>query len=125
MFAAVGAVGTTAHFAMLVAIVEGLSGEPVVASTAGFLGGALVNYWLNRRYTFRSTRRHLYAFPRFMGIAALGMLLNGVVMMMMLHVSPFHYVACQMIATGLVLLWNFLANRWWTFRPQLPTGVHR
>jgi putative flippase GtrA len=118
-------VGTAAHFAVLVALVEGFDSAPVVASSAGFVVGAVVNYLLNRRYTFRTAHGHLYAFPRFMGVSVLGMLLNGVVMALMLHVSAINYVASQVFATGLVLLWNFSANRWWTFRARLPAGAPR
>jgi putative flippase GtrA len=27
-----------------------------------------------------------------------------------------HYLIAQVIATGIVLIWNFLGNRIWTFR---------
>jgi len=26
-----------------------------------------------------------------------------------------HYLLVQLVVTGLVLVWNFLANRFWTF----------
>ena len=51
-FALVGIFGTAAHYTVLVSLVE-VYGVPVLfATTAGFLTGALVNYILNRRFTF-------------------------------------------------------------------------
>jgi putative flippase GtrA len=40
------------------------------------------------------------------------------------RVFALNYLACQVVATGLVLLWNFAANRLWTFGDQLPSRHH-
>jgi len=34
------------------------------------------------------------------------------------NVFQLHYLLVQVIATGLVLLWNFAGNRSWTFREK-------
>ena len=57
-FAAVGAVGTLAHYSTLIALVQVLHFNPVVSSGIGFIIGALINYTLNYRLTFRSTKLH-------------------------------------------------------------------
>ena len=46
-FSAIGAVGTAGQYAILLLLVEGLSQPPVLASTLGFIVGALINYILN------------------------------------------------------------------------------
>lgn len=114
-FAAVGAVGTCAHYLLLVVLVEAGGANEVVASTAGALLGALVNYMLNRRYTFRSSRRHGEALPRFLAIAGLGLLINFGLMLVMVEALHIHYLLAQVMATVLVLLWNFAGNRLITF----------
>lgn len=115
-FALVGLVGTAAQFMVLYGLVSQAAVNPVAASTLGFVIGALVNYWLNYRLTFRSTKKHHDALPRFMTVAGGGCLLNGALMAMLLSRIPVHYLLAQVVVTGLVLLWNFLANRFWTFR---------
>ena len=42
-FAMVGALGTLAHYSLLLALVEVAGAEPVVGSVAGFVLGARVN----------------------------------------------------------------------------------
>jgi len=114
-YAGVGAVGTVAHYVMLVLLV-GEFGTPVVpASTTGFVLGAFVNYALNHRLTFASERAHRVALPRFFAVAGVGLLLNAVVMTGMLAVLPLHYLVAQVVATGVVLMTGFLVNRRWTF----------
>lgn len=116
VFAAVGAIGTLSHYCVLIVLVQLLGVNPVVASGTGFAVGALVNYLLNYRVTFRSARPHQEAAPRFFAIAAVGMLANTVIMALGTKVFAIQYLLAQIIATGMVLGLNFVANRLWTFR---------
>jgi len=110
-----GAVGTAAHFGILAALVQFAEAGAVLASTVGALAGAIINYVLNYRFTFASRRRHHVALPRFLAIAAAGVLLNAAVLSAVLRAVQPHYLFAQIIATGVVLGAGFLANRRWTF----------
>ena len=114
-YAGVGAVGTAVHYGTLIALVQGLGANAVLASTAGFIAGAFVNYALNHQFTFASDRAHRVALPRFFAVAGAGLLLNALVMAVMLAVLPLHYLIAQIVATGVVLVTGYLANRRWTF----------
>lgn len=114
LFTLVGAAGTTVHFAVLVGIVQtGLAG-PVAGSICGFSAGAVVNYLLNYHITFNSNGKHLPTFFKFFGIAVSGLCLNTLIMFWL--TQQLHYLVSQVVATGLVLVWNFLCNRFWTFK---------
>lgn len=115
-FASVGAAWTAAHYALLILLVEKAGVDAVWASTASFIVGAVVNYGLNYRYTFRSTQPHRETAYKFFVIAFAGMLLNGAFMHVAISALNWHYLPSQIVATGLVFLWNFFANRLWTFR---------
>ena len=114
-YAGVGAIGTVVHYGILIGLVQGLGANAVAASTAGFVIGAFVNYGLNREFTFASERAHRVALPRFLAVAGAGLLLNGLVMTVSLEVLPPHYLVAQVVATAVVLVTGFLANRRWTF----------
>ena len=117
-FALVGLVGTAAHFLVLYTLVSAVGFDPVAGSSLGFLAGALVNYWLNYQLTFRSSAKHREALPKFLTVAAGGWLLNGALMAILLSQVKAHYLLLQGLVSGIVLLWNFLANRLWTFRER-------
>jgi putative flippase GtrA len=119
-FAAVGIVGTAAHFATLVVLVQSYGWPPAGATTAGFLVGALVNYGLNYRLTFQSSARHAVALPRFLAIALLSMLLNLAIVWLLVHWQGKHYLIGQVVATVVVLVVNFVANRALTFAAPRP-----
>lgn len=114
-FAGVGVIGTVAHYMLLVMLVEMLDANAVLASTAGATLGALVNYLLNRRYTFRSKKRHGEALTKFLIIAASGLALNASFMLLLVEILSLHYLLAQVLSTALVLVWNFVGNRFWTF----------
>jgi putative flippase GtrA len=116
-FAGVGALAAVGHYGTLVIAVEALAVRPVPASLLGFVVGGVISYLLNRRYTFRSRRAHAAAVPRFFTVATVGFVLNGLAMAVLTGPLAVHYLAAQVVTTGVVLCWTFLANRTWTFRP--------
>lgn len=119
-FAAVGTVGAVAHYSLLILAVEGMGIGAVAASSAGAVLGALVNYALNRRFTFNSDKSHAEALAKFLTIAGVGFVLNGLLMALFVEWLGIFYLLSQLLATGLVLMWNFLGNRFWTFRDHQP-----
>jgi putative flippase GtrA len=114
-YASVGAVGTSAHYLTLWLLVNLAQRGVVVATTAGFLVGAVVNYALNRRFTFKGEGRHGSALAKFMSVALLGMLLNGALMSVLVARVAVHYLLLQVFTTGVLVVGTFLANRFWTF----------
>lgn len=115
-FAAVGLVGTGAHYATLTSLVELRGVDPVLGSVLGFLVGALVNYALNYRLTFHSTKRHREAASKFLAVAGSGFLLNALLMALLVKEAGVPYLLAQIAVTGMLLFWHYALNAIWTFR---------
>ncbi|MEO9136010.1 MAG: GtrA family protein [Casimicrobiaceae bacterium] len=114
-YAGAGAIGTAAHFTVLVALVQLGGANAIAASTAGAAVGAVVNYAINHRFTFSSRKSHVLALPRFLAVALAGLALNAIVLAAMLAATDVNYVVAQLVATGAVLGITYLSNRAWTF----------
>ena len=116
-YAGAGVIGTAANYAVLVARAQGAGAGAgvVVASTAGAIAGAAINYILNHRFTFASRESHRRALPRFAVVAAAGITLNALVLAGMLALVGPHYLVAQVAATLAVLVAGYIANRAWTF----------
>jgi putative flippase GtrA len=112
----VGSSGTLVHYAVLTALVVGLQMNQVLASTFGAMLGAIFNYLINYRFTFKSSVPHRDALPRFMAVAALGLGVNAVVMQVGVSILKLHYLVAQVLATAVVLAAGYAANCFWTFR---------
>jgi putative flippase GtrA len=114
-FAGVGFVATAAHYAVLVALVE-VAGVPAVGSAlAGYIVGGSLSYWLNRRHTFQTERRHEEAIWRFAIVAFVGFALTYLFMSLLVVFCGIPYLPAQVATTLVVMLWGFAAHRAWTF----------
>ena len=116
LFSVVGAVGTSGQYAVLILLVEVSRQNPVLASTLGFLVGALINYILNYRYTFKSDKPHRETLAKFLVVAAIGACINTGLMYVLIEAISLQYLIAQLLATAAVLAWNFFANKFWTFQ---------
>ena len=114
-FSLVGVASTLTTFVVLVLLVELLHWQASLASVAGYLAGAGLNYVLNYRFTFGSTQRHQVAVPRFLAIMGVGLALNAGIMHVAVHRLNIHYLLAQAIAVAIVLAWSFAMNRRWAF----------
>ena len=110
-----GAIGTVGHYVTLIVLVQVIQTAPVIASTIGFVVGALINYVLNYHITFNSNKRHREALTKFITVASLGAVINGSIMKAGIIMFDIHYLIIQVIATCFVLALNFIANKYWTF----------
>jgi len=113
-YAAVGAVATAAHFALLALLVEAGACPAWLASGLGAVLGAQVAFFGNRRLTFAHAGPLARAWRRFMGTAALGAA-AGMVIVATLTAAGVHYLLAQAAATLLAMLLTFAINRAWTF----------
>ncbi|MFY9328669.1 MAG: GtrA family protein [Georgfuchsia sp.] len=120
-FTGVGFVSAIGHYGLLIALVQIWAVSAVPASAAGALLGALINYSLNYRFTFRSTRQHREAVLRFAVVAAVGLALNTLFMWVGVELIGLYYLLSQVVTTGLVMIWSFAGNRYWTFHSGMKT----
>lgn len=114
-FFGVGLIAAIVHYGTLVAGVEGLGLDPVPATLAGYVLGGIVSYLLNRRHTYASDRPHAEAGWRFAVVAAVGFVLTFGFMHLFVTRWGLPYLPMQVVTTGIVLVWSFLAHRFWTF----------
>lgn len=115
-FAGVGGIATAFHYLIYIFLVELLNIRPYIATGSGYFLSTFLNYYLNYIYTFRSARKHRETIFKFFIIAGIGFLLNTGIVALATEGFFLHYLLSQVLATGIVLVWNFSCNRWWTFR---------
>jgi putative flippase GtrA len=123
-FAIIGVVGTLVDFGLLVVVKEVLGFPTLAANTLSYSAGIANNFTLNRLWTYPdSTKKHaLVQLAQFALVSVAGLLLNnGVVLLLEMPlgglpgVDDYGYLLAKGVATGMVMLWNFAANRLWTF----------
>ena len=132
-FAMVGAAGTITDYAVLNVLIQVFGFSLGVANAFSFTAAVIQNFFLNRYWTYPESRdrpaaRQLF---QFVAVSMAGLAINQVVLLSM-HalLEPFwlawlgnpelafiaSYNFAKLIAIGVVLFWNFFANRLWTYR---------
>src|SRR4030095_5603294 len=115
-FCGVGVLATALQYLILIALIEAAHFDAVAASAIGYVSSAMANYWLNYHFTFLSNKEHRVAATRFVIVSSAGLALNTVLMYAGVTVFDLNYLLVQIFATIVVLVWNFSANRIWTYR---------
>lgn len=119
-FVGVGGAATALMYLLLAVGVELLGWPPLTSSVGAYALSAIFNYWANYHFTFASHSDHRHALPRFAAVATCGLAINAAIMWLLTERINWHYLPAQVLATGAVLLWNFFANRRWTYNAGHP-----
>jgi putative flippase GtrA len=124
-FAIVGGVGAIVDFGVLNLLVLAFDWDKFYANIISVSCAIISNFWWNRRWTFPESREHdlHISFGKFATVNLIGLLINQAVFVLTdnyiygpLFAHPIDYNIAKATAIGIVLFWNFFANRKWTYR---------
>jgi len=118
-YAAVGAVATAAHYAILVGLVEAGWLAPQRAAALGAWIGAQVAFAGNAAFTFRGAGATFGAWLRFQATAFVGAALSFGLVAGGARLGV-HYLLAQIVATLVTLVVTFEINRRWSFASPTP-----
>jgi len=115
-YSIVGFVATLAHYLLIIWLVERTEISASLSAGLGASFGAVIGYFGNHNFTFNSEVKHRDGIPRFMLTALLSVFLSTLIVWFGTHFSHLHYLVLQMFATGMVFLFSYRLNDFWTFR---------
>ena len=120
-YAAVGAVATAAHYAILVGLVEAGWLAPARAAAVGAWVGAQVAFAGNAAFTFRGAGAgaSVGSWLRFQVTAVVGAALSFAIVAAGTRLGV-HYLIAQVVATLVALVVTFEINRRWSFASPTP-----
>jgi len=117
-----GGIATAAHWAVLWGLVN-IQVDAVLASSVGAFVGAVVNYFLQYFFTFRTQRKHKQTLMAYIPAVLVSWLLNlglfyslyGSLFSMPMFSDP---LLAQVVTTGIVMVVNFLLYKKVVFRAK-------
>lgn len=116
-FGIVGATGVVVDFGVTWLLKEQMRLNKYIANSMGFACAVISNYFLNRIWTFHSADPHMgMQFAKFSGVALIGLGMNNAIIYYLSERRGVKFYTAKLIATGVVMLWNFGANYLFTFR---------
>lgn len=132
-FALVGAAGSVTDFTVLNILVQLLGFTPVFANIFSFVAAVIQNFVLNRFWTFPESKQRQAGrqLAQFALVSIIGLGINTSILATIDHLLlnfwiqlvghehlgfTISYNFAKLFAIGVVLFWNFTANRLWTYR---------
>lgn len=115
-FCVVGFSGTAIDFGLTWLCKEIFKVPKFLANAIGFVVAATSNYILNRTWTWGSTNEQVgVEYVKFFAVSLVGLGLNTLILYIFNEKLKLNFYLSKVIATGVVMLWNFFANNFFTF----------
>jgi dolichyl-phosphate beta-glucosyltransferase len=119
-YATVGVTGTALDVGSLYVFVDLLHIPVLVAAAMSFILAVVNNFILNKSWTFRNNSRNFRKqFIKFSIVSVVGLVLTEICMALFIYLMDIWYIAAKLITSVIVLTWNFLANKNWTFTEKI------
>jgi len=78
------------------------------------------NFTLNKYWTFQNRSSNIRKqFLKFLIVSTMGLVITEGCMVLFVYGLKIWYMSAKLITSGLVLVWNFLANKYWTFKDRI------
>ena len=119
-YATVGAVGTALDVGSLYVFVDFLHIPVLVAAAISFMLAVVNNFIMNKIWTFRNNSRNFRKqFIKFFIVSVIGLILTEICMGVFVYLLDILYIVSKLVTSVIVLTWNFLANKNWTFTEKV------
>jgi dolichyl-phosphate beta-glucosyltransferase len=119
-YALVGFLGTAIDLGSLYLFIDRLHIHLLVATALSFLLAVINNFTLNKFWTFQNKHSNIRKqFIKFLIVSTIGLMLTEMCMAFFVYVLSIWYMSAKLFTSGLVLTWNFLANKYWTFKDRI------
>ncbi len=125
-YAAVGTAGTLLDVGILALLVAVSGIDPATSSllyvftSVAFFVAFLNNFILNKLWTFGLREKHntKRQFFKFALTSLVGLLITNMFMGAFVVLLGVWHIWAKLLTSGIVLVWNFFANKYWTFRTR-------
>lgn len=115
-FCIVGVSGTAIDFGLTWLCKEVFKIPKFIANAIGFVVAATNNYILNRIWTWGSTNDQVgVEYTKFFVVSLIGLGINTLILYIFNEKLKWNFYLSKVFATGVVMLWNFFANNFFTF----------
>ena len=121
-YLAVGVVGTLGDWSVFYLLIDLVGLYYPFAKVISYSVGTIINFFLNRRFTFQNTYKKMhYQFVSFAVVAVIGLALQEAIMYVLvqyvfLNNASIWVFAANVVATFCGFIWTFFANKKITFK---------
>lgn len=115
-FSIVGFSGLIIDFLVTYLLKEKLKQNKYISHSIGFVAAVINNFYLNKSWTFENhSQEYMTQGLQFLVIALIGLFLSNQIIFILNNKNNINFYISKLMAIGIVVIWNFLANFLITF----------
>lgn len=110
----VGGVATVVDWGVLFVLTDLCKLYHLISAIVSFIAGLMVNFVLSKLLVFNANEARVNKVFELLGYAVIGVVGLGItelIMYLFSDLAHLHYMLSKMIATAVVLIWNYLARK--------------
>ena len=110
----VGGIATIVDWGVLYVLTDFAHIHYLISTVIAFIAGLTVNYFLSKILVFKANEARVNATVEFLIYAAIGLIGLGITALIMFVFTDYfslHYMISKIIATIIVLIWNYVARK--------------
>lgn len=111
-----GGIATIIDFLLLYWFKESFNLPLLTANIFSFCFALLFNFTCQKYFTFKCKANALPQLFKFTIIAIIGLVINSLILYILVEFGELWYLFAKVFATGFSFTWNFLANKFITFK---------
>ncbi len=121
-YTVVGGFSALLDLILLFILVEAFGMWYLLAAFLSFITVSTIGFFLHKRFTFRHTGgRNKLRYAVFLFVAGSGLVLSMISLFTLVEVFGLWYMLAAVITKFMVLIWNFLTNKFITFGSLRPS----
>tara|TARA_B110000285_G_C14839131_1_gene474499 strand:- start:52 stop:435 length:384 start_codon:yes stop_codon:yes gene_type:complete len=115
-FCVVGSLGLGIDFGTTYSLKEKFKLNKYVSNSLGFIFATVSNYLFNKYWTFEDTNPDaIIQFTKFVAVSLVGLVFSNLIIYLLINKRGTKFYWAKLIAIGVVVIWNFIANYNYTF----------
>ena len=119
----VGALGTLLNLFILFILTDILSIYYLMSEAIAFIIASIHNYILDKISTFKEEikKQPIVKYSKFLFVNIIGLIINLFILYILVDYFHIWYIFAEVFAIGCSFIFNYLGNKFWTFKPESKT----
>lgn len=118
LYGIIGSLSSGLDFLIYTLLVEYVGVQYLFSNCISVLGGITTSFILNRNYNFKVKDHAKRRFSIFLTVGLCGLVMSNIILYLCIDVWSMNKLISKLLSIVLVVLFQFLINKYFTFKPS-------
>lgn len=118
LYGIIGSFSSGLDFAIYMLLVQLAGLQYLLANCISVLGGITTSFILNRNYNFQVKDKTKRRFAIFLTVGLCGLMLSNIILYVCIDLFDINKIISKLLSIVLVVFFQFIVNKYFTFKPS-------